>query len=522
MATIVGIKFRTSGKVYYFDPGEFDLHYGDNVIVETARGMEYGMVMLAPREIDEENLKQPLKPVIRTAVEEDAAIEDENRQKEAEAFKICKDLIIKHELEMKLINCEYTFDRSKVLFYFTADGRIDFRELVKDLAAVFKTRIELRQVGVRDETKLLGGIGVCGRRLCCSTYLHDFMPVSIRMAKDQGLSLNQSKISGTCGRLMCCLKNEQETYEYLNSCLPKKGEKVTTPDGILADVQSVDILRQKVTVLVDVDEDEKELIDYPVSELKFKRRRKTEEHAESEGNRLAEESIKKEPVIGSEFGGYRGIQEEESETESAEEYMAMYDLSAYYGEEDKAETEVPVSNEDNIEEAHEASSEEPVSSDERVQENPEAETESDYNAESAAEKSQKRSRRNRSRRRNHAKASNENAGKNGAEEKERKNAGAVGGSGSEKPNEQVKGGRRRRRNRSENRTDGIAENRNESRAEGRAESKSESRAEGRAENSGRENKENNNAERVGKSENARRRRRRHHPKKTGDAVTKDA
>ena len=216
---------------------------------------------------------QPLKSVIRVATPKDDAREENNRKKEKEAFQICLKKIREHNLDMKLIEAEYTFDNNKVLFYFTADGRIDFRELVKDLAAVFKTRIELRQIGVRDETKILGGIGICGRPLCCHTFLSEFAPVSIKMAKEQNLSLNPTKISGVCGRLMCCLKNEQETYEYLNKKLPAVGDYVTTPDGLKGEVSSVNVLRQLVKVLVDVN-DEKEIQEYKVEELKFKPRHK--------------------------------------------------------------------------------------------------------------------------------------------------------------------------------------------------------------------------------------------------------
>ena len=213
MAKVVGVRFRNVGKIYYFNPKTYKIKVGDHVIVETARGVEYGKVVLAPRDIKEENVVHPLKEVIRVATKDDDEREAQNRMKEKDAFKICQKKIREHGLEMKLIDAEYTFDNNKVLFYFTADGRIDFRQLVKDLAAIFKTRIELRQIGVRDETKILGGIGICGRCLCCHTYLSEFAPVSIRMAKEQNLSLNQTKISGVCGRLMCCLKNEQETYE---------------------------------------------------------------------------------------------------------------------------------------------------------------------------------------------------------------------------------------------------------------------------------------------------------------------
>ena len=269
MIRIVGVRFQKAGKIYYFDPFEFELETGMHVIVETARGVEMGTVLIPPKDVEEEKVIQPLKPVLRVATDEDEKIVERNREKEKEALVICKEKIAKHGLDMKLVNVEYTFDNNKLLFYFTADGRIDFRELVKDLAAVFRTRIELRQIGVRDETKILGGIGICGRPLCCKTYLADFVPVSIKMAKEQNLSLNPTKISGVCGRLMCCLKNEQETYEYLNSRLPSVGDIVTTKDGSKGEVQSVNVLRQLVKVVVD-NGNEKELQEYPVKELWFR------------------------------------------------------------------------------------------------------------------------------------------------------------------------------------------------------------------------------------------------------------
>lgn len=246
MIKVIGVRFRQAGKIYNFDPAELDIKKGDHVIVETARGVEYGYVVEDIKEVTEEDVIMPLKPVMRVATPEDDKKAEENIEKEKKAFKICKEKIVKHGLEMKLIDTEYTFDNNKVLFYFTADGRIDFRELVKDLAAVFKTRIELRQVGVRDETKMLGGMGICGRPLCCNTYLSEFIPVSIKMAKEQNLSLNPTKISGICGRLMCCLKNEQEAYEHLNSNLPDVGEFVKTFDGFKGEVVSVNVLRHSV------------------------------------------------------------------------------------------------------------------------------------------------------------------------------------------------------------------------------------------------------------------------------------
>lgn len=273
MTKIVGVRFRNAGKIYYFDPENLNIEAGNHVIVETARGVEMGTVILSPREVEDDTVVQPLKAVIRIATEADEKTVMKNREKEKEAFVICQEKIAKHNLEMKLVEAEYTFDNNKLLFYFTADGRIDFRELVKDLAAVFRTRIELRQIGVRDETKILGGVGICGRGLCCHTYLSEFIPVSIKMAKEQNLSLNPSKISGVCGRLMCCLKNEQETYEYLNSRLPSVGDAVTTPEGLKGVVQSVNVLRQLVKVVVEL-EDEKEAREYKVKELKFRTRRR--------------------------------------------------------------------------------------------------------------------------------------------------------------------------------------------------------------------------------------------------------
>lgn len=284
MVKVIGVRFRNAGKIYYFAPGKYEIKSGQHVIVETARGIEYGYVVLGTREVEDGKVVQPLKSVIRMATKEDEDVEEANKKKEKDAFKVCLEKIRKHNLEMKLIDVEYTFDNNKILFYFTADGRIDFRELVKDLAAVFKTRIELRQIGVRDETKILGGIGICGRPLCCHTYLSEFAPVSIKMAKEQNLSLNPTKISGVCGRLMCCLKNEQETYEYLNRKLPGVGDIVTLPDGMKGEVSGVNVLRQLVKVLVDVN-DEKEMRECPVEELKFKPKHKKEKGKEKKKDR---------------------------------------------------------------------------------------------------------------------------------------------------------------------------------------------------------------------------------------------
>lgn len=274
MTKVIGVRFRTAGKIYFFAPGKFEIKQGSHVIVETARGIEYGRVVSGPKEVKDEDVVQPLKSVIRLATDQDRKVVEKNKQKEKDAFKICQEKIRKHGLEMKLVDVEYTFDGNKILFYFTADGRIDFRELVKDLAAVFRTRIELRQIGVRDETKIKGGIGICGRPLCCSTYLTEFSAVSIKMAKEQNLSLNPTKISGVCGRLMCCLTNEEETYEELNRQLPGVGDHVTTPEGLHGEVQAVHVLRQIVKVIVTLDNDEKEIREYPAGELRFKSRKK--------------------------------------------------------------------------------------------------------------------------------------------------------------------------------------------------------------------------------------------------------
>lgn len=278
MTKVIGVRFRKAGKVYFFDPAGMTIKSDDHVIVETARGIEYGVVVLGCREVEDKKVVQPLKSVIRMATPADEEVERKNKEKEKEAFRVCQEKIAKHDLQMKLIDAEYTFDNNKVLFYFTADGRIDFRELVKDLAAVFKTRIELRQIGVRDETKIRGGIGICGRPLCCHTYLSEFIPVSIKMAKEQNLSLNPTKISGVCGRLMCCLKNEEETYEDLNSKLPNVGDYVTTDDDLKGEVHSVSVLRQQVKVVVTVGRDEKEIREYRVDQLRYKPKRRQEKN----------------------------------------------------------------------------------------------------------------------------------------------------------------------------------------------------------------------------------------------------
>lgn len=250
MLNIVGVRFKEVGKTYYFDPLDFQLNAGDRVIVETVRGIECGKVVIEKREVEDEEIVSPLKPIIRLATSEDLEKIEKNKAKEKEAFEICLKKIEEHKLNMKLVEAEYTFEGNKVIFYFTADGRVDFRELVKDLAAVFRVRIELRQIGVRDESKMKGGLGICGRPFCCNSFLGDFQPVSIKMAKEQGLSLNPVKISGTCGRLMCCLKYEQESYEHLLRITPKVGALVSTEDG-KGVVTDVDLLRGLIKVRLD-------------------------------------------------------------------------------------------------------------------------------------------------------------------------------------------------------------------------------------------------------------------------------
>ena len=284
MILIIGVRFRKSSKVYYFDPTGYDIKKGDHVIVETARGIEYGTVVLGPKEVTDDKVVSPLKPLTRPATPEDEKTNIENEKKEREAYQICLEKIKKHDLKMKLIDSEYTFDRNKLLFYFTADGRIDFRELVKDLASVFRTRIELRQIGVRDETKLLGGMAICGRPLCCHTFLSEFAPVSIKMAKEQGLSLNPTQISGVCGRLMCCLKNEQEAYEELNHSLPSIGSQVKTIDGYTGEVQSTSVLKQLVKIVITKKNGEREIREYPVADLSFKDHQISNEGSELEAS----------------------------------------------------------------------------------------------------------------------------------------------------------------------------------------------------------------------------------------------
>lgn len=260
---VVGVRFKKAGKVYYFDPNQFDISENEFVIVETVRGIEYGKVVITKKQVDENDVVLPLKKVIRIANENDRTIVEENRHAAKEAYQVCQQKVGEHNLDMKLVDVEYTFDRNKIIFYFTADGRIDFRELVKDLAAIFRTRIELRQIGVRDEAKMLGGIGPCGRMLCCSTFLGDFEPVSIKMAKDQNLSLNPAKISGLCGRLMCCLKYENDEYEAAKEQLPDLDQRIQTPQGT-GRVIGLNILERLIQVeLVD----KERIVEYTLDEL---------------------------------------------------------------------------------------------------------------------------------------------------------------------------------------------------------------------------------------------------------------
>ena len=266
MVTVVGIRFKKAGKIYYFDPSDLDIKKDDNVIVETARGIEFGECVIGPKEIKEEQVISPLKIVLRKADEVDIKKHEENVSKEKEAFDICTEKIEQHKLVMKLIDVEYTFDNNKVIFYFTADGRVDFRDLVKDLAAVFRTRIELRQIGVRDEAKMIGGLGPCGRPMCCSTFLGDFAPVSIKMAKEQNLSLNPTKISGICGRLMCCLNYEQETYEGIRKRLPKVTSIVDTTYG-RGEVVGNSVVKEMVKVKVKSKEGEEIIVQVPIEEV---------------------------------------------------------------------------------------------------------------------------------------------------------------------------------------------------------------------------------------------------------------
>ncbi len=301
MATVIGVRFRNAGKLYYFDPGELWPTAGSGVIVETVRGMEYGEVVTGVSEVNDDLITTPLKPVIRIATPEDAKHEMENRQKEREAITLCQQKVDTHKLQMKLVGCEFTFDNSKILFYFTSDKRVDFRALVKDLAAVFHTRIELRQIGVRDEAKMMGGLGLCGRPVCCAQFLGDFEPVSIKMAKEQNLSLNPTKISGVCGRLMCCLKYEEDHYEATRKRMPRVGKEVITPDGN-GTVVDLNILKETVRVRIPKG-DGSEYKDYPLESIQRivppKPARPAPAHEEN-GKRdvpHADKKLRAEPVI---------------------------------------------------------------------------------------------------------------------------------------------------------------------------------------------------------------------------------
>ena len=291
---VIGVRFKKAGKIYYFNPLSIPFEAGEGVIVETSRGIEFGEVVIGAREIEQKELQKPLRPVIRRADEEDYARIEANQRKEKEAFAVCDEKIKKHGMDMKLINVEYTFDNSKIVFYFTAEGRVDFRELVKDLASVFKTRIELRQIGVRDETKMLGGLGPCGRPACCAEFLGDFQPVSIKMAKEQNLSLSPTKISGLCGRLMCCLGYEHEYYKELAAILPRNGSEVQTPDGAGVVMES-NPLRQLVKVKIAVG-DEFDVREYPVGEITVQRRGKRPPEKQDASEKGKEAPKAKEPA----------------------------------------------------------------------------------------------------------------------------------------------------------------------------------------------------------------------------------
>ena len=328
MASVIGVRFKNAGKLYYFDPGALWPTAGDAVIVETVRGMEYGEVVTGVHEVNDELVTPPLKPVIRIATAEDAQHEQENEQKEAEALAICQKKVAEHKLQMKLVGCEYTFDNSKILFYFTSDKRVDFRVLVKDLAAIFRTRIELRQIGVRDEAKMMGGLGLCGRPVCCAAFLGDFQPVSIKMAKEQNLSLNPTKISGVCGRLMCCLKYEEDHYEATRKKMPKVGKDVITPDGN-GTVVDLNILKETVRVRIPKG-DGTEQKDYPMDAVQRlapqQRPPKANDRVESEDTE-ADETLdiapSEEDVAA--FAGEEGI----TEAEALEEIAEIVDDTAY-------------------------------------------------------------------------------------------------------------------------------------------------------------------------------------------------
>ncbi len=294
MNEVIGVRFRLNGKMYYFDPGDLPVRLGSRVIVETSHGIELGKTVMERKSVDELQVIGELRPVVRLATQEDEDHFRDNQEKSRKAYRICQEKIRARNLDMKLISADYSFDNSKLLFFFTADGRVDFRELVRDLASAFHTRIELRQVGIRDEARICGGMGMCGRELCCHAYLSEFAPVSIKMAKEQNLSLNPSKISGVCGRLMCCLKNEEETYEYLNANLPKNGEIVTTFDGITGEVTGVNVLRQTVRLMVTDDDDTREILERKVEEIAGHGRKPKQKPAEQPLPRENEPESKEE------------------------------------------------------------------------------------------------------------------------------------------------------------------------------------------------------------------------------------
>ena len=320
MGKLIGVQFQKNGKLYYFDSNGFEVKPGDYVVVDTARGHDLGEVSMGPREMDEESWHNPLKKTIRIATEQDIQHGIENRQKEKEAFSICQKKITEHKLEMKLVSVEYAFDNSKILFFFTANGRVDFRSLVKDLASIFKMRIELRQIGVRDEAKMLGGLGPCGRPICCGSFLDQFQPVSIKMAKEQNLSLNPTKISGVCGRLMCCLKYEQEHYEQTRKKMPKIGREVTTPDGT-GTVTDLNIVKETIFVRL-TNGDTSEIKEYPLEEIA----RLQEIHPRQESARKQPE---KETKAEKDEPEYRtDLEEYGNNTESAAEYQTADDLPA--------------------------------------------------------------------------------------------------------------------------------------------------------------------------------------------------
>ncbi len=321
MVKVIGVRFKNAGKLYYFDPGEHEPKMGDHAIVETVRGMEIGEVMAAPHELEDDQIVSPLKTIIRVATEQDIRHAQENAEKEKDAYRICQDKIIEHGLDMKLVSAEYTFDNSKIQFYFTSNGRVDFRQLVKDLASIFKTRIDLRQIGVRDEAKMLGGLGPCGRTICCGSFLGDFQPVSIKMAKEQNLSLNPTKISGVCGRLMCCLKYEQDTYEATRKRMPKPGKEVETPEGI-GIVQDVNVIKETVRVRIQKG-DSSEQKDFPLDEVQrlqpAQPEKKEKPHKpNAEQPATAKEPIAvKEPALAKEAAAIKEEPPKEQENESA-------------------------------------------------------------------------------------------------------------------------------------------------------------------------------------------------------------